>query len=72
MPPPYGRVLICRNVNGNIYVDMVIHERDESCGLAPYPTLRHVTHWMHPPEPPAMLHGAICDFDFDYEIDGDS
>jgi hypothetical protein len=51
-PPPEGRLLICRNINGNRYVDLIAYVPDEPCGLPPLPTLKHVTHWMYPPEAP--------------------
>ncbi len=50
--PPMGRFIICRNINGNKYVDMIAYLEDDPAGLQPYPTLKFVTHWMVAPEPP--------------------
>jgi hypothetical protein len=51
-PPPEGRIIICRDINGNKYVDMISYVPDDPAGLPPLPTLKHVTHWMLAPEGP--------------------
>lgn len=54
VPPPRGRLLVCRNVNGNKYVDAVAYWPDEhsGSGLPELPTFKHATHWMKMPDPP--------------------
>jgi hypothetical protein len=51
-PAPSGKLLICRDVNGNKYIDICAYFIEEPCGLKSYPTMNYVTHWAYLPQLP--------------------
>jgi hypothetical protein len=51
-PPSASRILVCRKIKGQTYVDVTAYMEEEPCGLPPAFDMRHVVAWMPLPEPP--------------------
>ena len=52
-PPGPSRVLVCRKIGSQTYVDAVAYIAEEPSGLPPLCNYKDVVAWMPLPEPPA-------------------